>query len=270
MTRRRANDRISTLLRNNETLYLKPLKNNICNAIWKLLNDDQKFEEWMKICEKSLKTTEPWQIYSWKEWCLAHRAILLSGGKQGHIHNLIEKFSELFQECYADISMIRMLEVSAKEYIGLVEQEIHLLYKDWLEGTENSDKVNLNGYYMIVQRWTIVYEIVFGTISKIEISEKAYLKKFMEDLILCEKYILGSLKDDNAIKTYFLNAQSLLLLKRYLEICDGELRKIPLLAGDTAEDVQLLREAFDLIARKYVIACPSCKKIVAKYESTIY
>ena len=260
---------IGNSLNNDETLYLKPFKNNMCSAIWKLLNDDQQFESWMNICEKGLKTTEPWQIYSWKEWCLAHRAILLSGGKRGHIYQLIEKFSELFRECYADISMIRMLELSAAEYFALVEQEIHLLYKPLLEADEIPQGVNLSGYYMIVQRWTIVYEAVFGTVSQIEISEKAYLKKFKEDLIQCEKFILGSLEDDNAIKTQFLNAQSLLLLKCYLEICDGELRKTALLTGGTGGDVQLLREAFNQIARNYVIACPSCNKMVAKYESTI-
>lgn len=249
-----------------EEYYLADLTEAASNAILQLVENDKKFIEWMETSRSKIKFAQPWQEYQWKNWCIAHRAIILSGYSEGPLYQTISVISGLFKECYADVSMIRTLDLSLTEYLNLIEREIRLYDNALDDHKQPDDDINIEGYYVLVQRWTAVCRAVFGGISRCSLPENERLKTFYKHLSHCSNYLDGDLEAADAIHAPYLNAESLNLLIQYLGLCNSQMQSGFPCDDDAGEKLIQLRNAFENIARKHVVGCKDCSCIVSDYE----
>lgn len=249
--------------------YLSDLESEACGAMINLVRDSKKFSSWMELCSKKLTFEEPWQEYGWKDWCVSHRAMLLSGYSDGPLIKAIRNITDLFKECYADVSMIRTLSLDFEDYMRLSLKETRL-YGRWLRAEGPSEDIDPKNYYNIVLRWTAVCKAVFGDVSTHGLPNEQPLQRFFQDICHCLRYIDGQLDSQSTAEAEYINSpDSLSLLIDYLKECNGRMKnEFPL---DTAvrQDLELLRNAFGNIARKHIVECDSCNSLVSNYERII-
>ncbi len=260
----------------NGSNYLEDLKNDIYDAMEFLVKDDDTFSTWISLCEKSLTFNPQWEVGAWKNYCIANRAAVLNGYANGSLYQAIELIYELFRECYADVSMIRTLELDFSDYLNLATNELRL-YKKWLK-TGSDKKIEPKDFYVIVQRWTSVCLAVFGKVSFWKDPQEDNKDKKDECLIElykhmenCAKYI-ESIDDqplDSQWDNYELNAETLNQIVLYLKLCNNNMRRDFPCNAIMGKRLKELQEAFTSAARNHTIQCRCCRTLVSDYESRL-
>lgn len=252
--------------------YLSDLEDKACRAMISLVRDSGKFSGWMELCSKKMTFEEPWQKYGWKDWCVSHRAMLMSGYSDGPFIQGIRNITDLFRECYADVSMIRTLDLSFEDYMTLSLKEIRL-YSKWLLTGELNEGIDpmvySRNYHNIVMRWTAVCEAVFGDVSTYRFPETGLLLKFYQDICQCQEFIDCKFGTQSTAEAPYINSQeSVHFLVEYLQLCSSRMKnEFP--ADAVRKDLNLLRTAFESIARQHIIECDSCNLLVSNYENMI-
>lgn len=251
--------------------YLLDKQWTVSEAMLRLVKDERTFGRWMEVCEKSLHFEEPWHQYEWKSWCVSHRAILLSSYSNGALYQIMNQVRELFQECYADVSMICTLDLHLNDYLNLAANELRL-YSKWLETTPN-DPTKLeqpDAYMMIVQRWAAVCSAAFGNILQQNPPQTKHLSAFFQHICKCVTYVFEENGDPNDNSDqYYLNAVTLKFLIQYLQLCHSDMKNnFPISNADQMQ-LEKLRIAFKSIAceQKSEFGCRN--SLVADYEEML-
>lgn len=142
--------------------------------------------------------------------------------KKSYMESAVKNLKYLFQECYADLNMILLLHLSAKDYIKMAGNELKCL--SW-EGDLKSD----SRYYVIVQRWVVLLKatgIWSGGVFPTEPSEieefDEYLKQFYNDI----RCLMSAGEDPNYLKNkvspgyyYYFTRETLRHITSYIERC---------------------------------------------------
>lgn len=249
--------------------YLSDLEADVYNAMEDLIKDDDVFSEWMTLCEKNLTFYPPWQKGSWQNWCISCRATLLSGYSTGPLYQTIEQVCELLREGYADVSMIRTLDLTFEDYLNLAANEVRL-YEKWLK-TGADEEIREENFYMIVQRWTSVCLAVFGKPSVWKQPSDENLQRFFLHMSNCAEYIDSddAGPSDPQWDKYDLNVESLNLLILYLSQCNSNMKSRFPADDNTKSCLDGLRAAFQSAARNYEILCDQCFSLVSNYEAKL-
>lgn len=253
----------------NSSYYLTELKADVHNAMEALIRDDTVFSRWMALCEDNLTFDPEWTKGAWKNWCISNRATLINGYSNGPLYQTIELICELLQECYADVSMIRTLELDFADYLTLAANEIRL-YEKWMK-TGTDEEIDPGNFYMIVQRWTSVCLAVFGEPSVWKRPDEENLREFFQHMLNCAEYINSdeAQVSDSQWDKYDLNVESLQQLISYLSLCDSNMRSGFPVDDDMKKRLDELQTAFQSAARNHTIQHGCCRSLVSDYESRL-
>lgn len=198
----------------------------------------------------------------------ARQEILLAfrdnpGNPKGEFFLLMQEFKELFRECYADISMLFLLDLDEEAYFHLIRNELLLFQRNIAP---------FDDYDLTVERWAVVAYVVYraDASSLLSLSLDPLVDSFAQDVMLCLNYfyysddeILDEFSFDEAMKRFHL-PECIRPLTEYLEACRAsmeaswELNPQPLIQ---------LRKVFHQIAREEAVFGDTCRKLVETYRA---
>ncbi len=176
---------------------------------------------------------------------------------QGYFFWTMREFKELFQECYADISMIHLLDLDYEQYIKLNEKEIALYLRSESEN---------NTYDLNVERWAVVIKVMYtNALETTEVNEVS--KKFVRDIQLCTEYLFNSkISGANLEEAMgrFHNPKSLKELFEYLRAC-----KSKMMSTTKSGSLTQLHVAFSSMAQHQNLFGKECQDLLKEYRSRL-
>lgn len=182
--------------------------------------------------------------------------------------NIVDNLSYLYQECYADVSMISLLNLNRSTYLHLAQQELEE-FKTEVEDIRQDPR-----YYIIVERWSAVLRLdelwasqndATSWTSWVEKEIHGELGAFVEDIdTVCNPSSWGA-KDGVSCPLIFNTSESFKQLSLYLSEC---CRKIKM-SCEGAKSVEKLQAVFDRMALSHTLDCDSCNELIAEYRKDL-
>lgn len=180
----------------------------------------------------------------------------------------IQEIFYLFEEGYADVSMMFLLSLSWEEYLALYRQELN-----WLETLgEDRELPTESGrravYARFVQRAALVLSATRCSVPSDFSALLPGLEEFSKHIIALEERMCQAdafqpyTKADEKMNQNCFPEDLLLDIRDYLEECWQEMQST--LADK--EEVQQLRHIFGEVAREHHIGCDSYYETMARYE----
>ncbi len=239
-------------------LYMEYFIPMIRKRTLSLLNEYSTFQKWQNAFLCGAKYTSNEQMEWVRKSTENHRTLLLN-----RVHGLddfsedIERIRQLFEECYADISMIFLLSPTPKEYLSLYRQELL-----WMqEGDYRSQ------YAELVQRAAIVLLAANSKPDASQFKDDPILKCFTKDI--CNLY--NSAGNDLAAKLQdpvqigYLPLDLLYDVLSYLKECYKKMDQF----GVGNEELSNLRNIFNKVVRKHCVGCEGYQQTLAWYEKRL-
>lgn len=224
-----------------------------------LLNDNDVFQGWQTAFLKGAGFSDKEKAKWIRSNTEKQRTMLL-----GRAHDLedfgedIERIRQLFEECYADISMIFLLSPTWEEYLSLYRQELI-----WLKERNHTSE-----YAEIVQRAAIVLLATNFRPAEDQCASDPILKKFTKDI--CNLY--NTEKNDLATEfgntSQYIGYMPLDLLYDVLSYLKECYEKMTLF-GVNNEKLDQLHNIFDKVVRKHCIGCEGYMQTLAWYERSL-
>lgn len=245
-----------------ESLYLRNLKARLRGVVRAFLESPEIFAEYLRRTLEDPK----WMInlenrFESQMNALYRRNLLLMNCEM--MLGVVDNLTYLFQECYADTSMISMFRLDRSAYLALARQELEELAANNLSVAQNDGEevrqANAHSivgegemasrYYVVVERWSALLRQkklwnwpgmipeTFETWLERELeNQTGVMKEFLEDIAsVCGPGTWG--KRDEKGGKLFNNSGSFKALMDYLESCCLAIQKT--CAGNpAAEELQ--------------------------------
>lgn len=250
-------------------LYLDKLK-------WQSLVCCQEMLENVSVMENLLKDAKNSQSYPLESYknemdVLSSRQGILSAMREapdeprGGFFYIMNELTELFKECYADISMIYILKLSAEQYLLSSLKEMQL--SSCLIEEESRD------YFITVERWTIVLFVVYGWDVQAVLRNvtDSILQRFANHILKCMKFLFSSndeidemSNDDiNYAMQHYHRRRSIQSLRLYLCNCYNQM-----LGSEQSEFLEL-QEAFKSITENQDFSNEVCNRLIRRYRQKL-
>lgn len=249
--------------------YLRNLQEESLIQCQALLEDISAVQKWIdttRTCANS-----PLQEYLDLMQVMADRQELLLANQncrrnpQGDFFYVMEEITFLFKECYADISMIYILQLSAEQYFMLSKKET-MLYNRMK--TEN----NLD-YDLAVERWAIVLYTVFQerAMNMLRGIQDDVMCEFAKDILSCMVFFCMPSKewdmDVNYMMIHYHRRSSIYFLRRYLKSCYQKMRNSA--SQQDVEELKKLRNVFRKMTEQYDFTDQHCHGLLQEYRQDL-
>ncbi len=223
-----------------------------------LLNEYSTFRKWQAAFLSEAKYTGNERAAWLRKNTENHRTLLLN-----RVHGLddfsedIERIRQLFEECYADVSMIFLLSPTWNEYLSLYRQELL-----WMQEGNYSSQ-----YAELVQRAAVVLLAANYKPDADQVTDDPIMKRFTRDI--CNLY--NSSGDDLAAKLQepvqigYLPLDLLYDIFSYLKECYGKMAQFGV--GNT--ELTNLRSIFNKVVREHCVGCKGYQQTLAWYEKQL-
>lgn len=264
---------LCSMVMSSDARYLDNLYDMALDAVYDLLNDEETIISWINI---GFSSGSSLFIYS-------NQAVVISrcqGLKADYTRNSghgysglffanMEDYYYLFNECYADISVVFMLHLQAEEYIKMFERELLI--------SQVSDKKDVE-YYRNVERCALVLKTVYNeglnkeleNVAKNETSTE--LHEFVNDIVDCINFLFNpqGISADKAreMGKYYNARESVRYIKDYLGKCykgmtEGEREDRNVLGAKLSE----FRQIFEKLGRRQTLLDPSIFKMLSEFRN---
>ena len=249
-------------------LFLNPLVEAICGEAVTLLRDDDKLQKVLQAAQRGTQDMQDDLLNSHAKLLetLAVRQEIIQPWKEGDgrprnpFFTLTREYKELFRECYADISMLFLLDLDMAAYFRLIRNELRML-------RYSSDAYQ--NYDLAVERWAVVAHVVYHADAESvqTLRAEALMERFVRDVTLCISYFF----DDQELHVdEFEEAMGRFHLPGCMEELTAYLRAcLASMKASDREDPEVLdqlREVFRQIARDEAVFGDSCGRLVEEYR----
>ena len=173
----------------------------------------------------------------------------------------------LFEEGYADISMMFLLSLSREEYLSLYQQELRCLEETGRDAEQPNDSGCKDVYTKFVLRATLVLSAI-GCPAREQIGLSPRLEEFSRCVADVERALERAAPLPSFIKGHkemtqdCLPVDLLLDIRDYLQQCWQKMQS----TFDGKEELKRLRHVFGEVARKHHIGCEGYYETLACYE----
>lgn len=245
--------------------YLKNLTSQVRACVCQLIQNESVFREWQNSYLSSAGLS-PFEEEEWMEDNLNLQRALVYGRSLvlEELNRDIARISWLFEEGYADISMIFLLAPTWEEYLTLYQQEL-----EWMSDPAELGEGHGSQYAEVVQRAAIVLWAVRLRPKQVSFSGDGGLNHFSMDV--SELYdILEAAQSPSAplpdnLNEEFFPVELLCTIARYLRKCCQAMERAPV----DQEKNTFLKRTFDQVARKNSIGCEEFRRSLLNYEKKL-
>lgn len=255
--------------------YLELLESEAFHRVEEMLQNDSLIEELLKCANKGEDKLSSYEQYikTIANICDLRNSFQKFESKpKGAFFYGMEEFRVLFQECYADVSMIFTLKLSCRQYLCLNRKEEGLARRAQGKKSDSSLLDEETDYSLTVERWAVVLQAMFPdeALKTLESETDQRVKPFADAIRLCIVYLSNYQelppKSLELAMYSFHRQESLKYLGQYLSSCKLEMEK-----SDTPEndDLRDLRTIFASIAQDNDLFSDSCRQLVQKYRGAL-
>lgn len=173
----------------------------------------------------------------------------------------------LFEEGYADVSMMFLLSLSREEYLSLYQQELSCLEETGEDAEQPESGGRKAVYTRFVLRATLVLSATGCSAGEL-VNPSPQLEEFSRCVVDVERALeqdaplLSFIKDHKKMMQNCLPVDLLLDIRDYLEQCWQEMRST--FAGK--EELEQLQHVFGEVAREQHIGCEGYYETLNRYE----
>lgn len=261
-----------------ELNYLIDLYTTCMETIRKILTDEDIVTRWIDVafCRDS-----PLHKYANQVSVIARARELktafessLSESPQGNFFEIMQDYYYLFNECYADVSVIHVLNLSLEEYISLFTHEL-LVNRAIFDDADD--------YYRVVERCALVLNTIYGIYGSNSCAKFEDIKagnvfpqklhKFLDDIWECSTFLFNrtALTDEQMqnLSGYFNSRDSIKYVREYLGKCYNKMKESERHNKLQKDELDKFRIIFDNVARKQFLLERICFRMLADYRESI-
>lgn len=238
----------------NRTAYMQETAQIVWKKVKELLLSREKVQGWVE------QYLENKMMSGRIKEDMRHELILNYDNNREHIiagvKRDVEKVVYLYTECYADVSMIFMLEPRYTDYIQLYHQELN-----WIDMSEKS---GAGKYTELVQRIALVLLAVpQRTIEREEQMDKLSNedRKLFDDALR----LANSIKQGECNPQYFLPGSVMRQISQYLKYCYEQLNGM----YSEQEELKEIRNTFLAVTEDFSDVIEEYRQTIERYESYI-
>lgn len=245
--------------------YLKKLTPQVRGCICQIIQNENVFRKWQDSYLTSADLS-PREEAGWMEDSLNLQRTIVYGRSLAlvELSEDIGRISWLFEEGYADISMIFLLAPTGEEYLALYRQEI-----EWLSNSSELTEGHGSQYAELVQRAAIVLWAAQLRPKQCFFNVDDDLHYFSMDVSelydILETAQRASAPSPDNLNEEFFPVDLLSTIADYLRKCCQAMARTLIDPGKHT----FLKRTFDQVARKNSIGCEEFQRSLLNYEKKL-